>query len=369
MRERTRKKHTDSAVSEVIGSVMLISVVVTAIAIIGVVLISQPPPQKIPALEAIISSNGKDTVRIYHGGGDTVTSQEISILVDGVDRTNGFTLRGTGWTTWSPGDTLEFISGSLPGKVQILYTSGTSQTVLVSTDFNGGMPTSVPTVIPTAGAAATVSGINPNLGIAGSSISASITGSGFVQGAATQIIQGSSVITATNIIVVSQNQITCRFNLNGSATGQWDVTVTNPGSVPGTLAHGFSVITAGPAPTVIKIIPNSGTSGSSVLIRNLTGTNFASGATVRLSRLGNPDLFASDVNTLDSRNLTCTLTLPAGTSPGSWDVTVTNSDGQSGTLSNGFNVNNPGLTVTGISPDSGVPDSSVAVTNFSRHGF
>ncbi len=278
MQERTRKKRTDAAVSEVIGSVMLISVVVTAIAIIGVVLTSQPPPQTLPALEAIISSNGKDTVRIYHGGGDTVTSREIAILVDGVDRTTGFTLGGSNWTSWSPGDTLEFISGSLPEKVQILYTSGTSQTVLVSADFSAGMPTSVPTAIPTTGAAATVSGINPNVGVAGSSISANIAGSGFEQGAAVQIIQGASVITATNIIVVSRNQITCRFNLNGAATGPWDVTVTNPGSVAGTLAHGLSVITAGPAPAVTKITPNSGTSGSTVPVRNLTGTNFASGA-------------------------------------------------------------------------------------------
>jgi hypothetical protein len=369
MQERTRRKRTDAAVSEVIGSVMLISVVVTAIAIIGVVLTSQPPPQTIPVLEAIISSNGKDTVRIYHGGGDTVTSREIAILVDGVDRTSGFTLGGSNWTSWSPGDTLEFISSSLPGKVQILSTSGTSQTVLVSTDFSAGMPTSVPTAIPTTGAAATVSGINPNAGVAGPSISAAIAGSGFEGGATAQLIRGSSVITATNIIVVSQNQITCRFNLNGAATGEWDVAVTNPGSLPGTLAHGFSVISAGPAPSVTKITPNSGTSGSSVPVRNLTGTNFASGATVRLSRLGNPDLFASGVNVLDSKNLTCTLTLPAGTSPGSWDITVTNTDGQSGTLLNGFNVRNPGLTVTGITPDSGAPDSSVAVTNLAGTGF
>ena len=85
MQERIKKKHLESAVSEVIGSVMLISVVVTAIAIIAVVLTSQPLPQKIPALDAIISSNGKDTIRIYHNGGDALSHQEVYILVDGAD--------------------------------------------------------------------------------------------------------------------------------------------------------------------------------------------------------------------------------------------------------------------------------------------
>ena len=369
MQERIKKKRLESAVSEVIGSVMLISVVVTAIAIIAVVLTSQPLPQKIPALDAIISSNGKDTIRIYHNGGDSLSRQEVAILVDGVEKTSGFTIRGSGWTMWLPGESLDYNNGSLPGKVQIIFNSGSSQTVLVSTDFAGRMPTYVPTAIPTPGAAATVTGINPNVGITGSSISTTISGAGFVNGAIAKFSQGSTLLTVTNLIVVSQNQINCIVNLNGAATGQWNITVTNPGSPPGTLANGFTVIPAGPAPTVISITPNFGNSGSSVGIGNLTGTNFISGASVKLSRLGNPDLFASNVNVLDTTNLTCTLTLPAGTSPGSWDVTVINTDGRSGVLSNSFTVNNPGLTVTGITPNSGIQDYSVTVTNLAGTGF
>ena len=49
----TRCEHTfysgnEGAVSEVIGSIMLISIVVIAVSIVGVVLWSQPPPEKIP---------------------------------------------------------------------------------------------------------------------------------------------------------------------------------------------------------------------------------------------------------------------------------------------------------------------------------
>ena len=137
----------------------------------------------------------------------------------------------------------------------------------------------------------------------------------------------------------------------------------------GILANGFTVIPACPAPTVIRITPNSGNSSSAVSIRNLTGTNFISGASVKISRTGNPDLFASNVIVLDSTNLTCTFTLPAGTSPGSWDVSVINTDGQSGILPNGFTVNNPTMVITGISPDSGLTGNSITITSLAGSGF
>ena len=152
-------------------------------------------------------------------------------------------------------------------------------------------------------------------------------------------------------------------------TGEWNVTVTNPGSASGTLANGFTVIPAGAAPTLLRITPDSGTSGSSVSIRNLTGTNFISGASVRLSRTGNPDLYASDIIVLDTTNLSCIFTLPAGTSPGAWDVTLTNTDGQSGVLPNGFTVNNPGPAITSIIPDSGITGNTVSITSIAGSGF
>ncbi len=290
-----------------IGSVLLISVVVIAIALIGVVLTSQPLPQKIPALDAIISSNGNDTIRIYHNGGDVLLRQDVAILVDGADRTSGFTIRGTNWTQWSQGESLDYTYGALPGKVQIIFSGGSAQTVLVSTDFAGGMPTFIPTAIPTPGEAAMVTGINPNIGITGSSIPTMISGAGFVNGATAGLVQGSSVIPATNVLVVSPNQINCIFNLNGAMTGQWNVTVTNPGSAPGTLANGFTVIPAGRPPHYSVLHRITGNSSSTVSIRNLTGTNFISGASVRLSRTGNPDLYASDVIVLDTTNMSCTL--------------------------------------------------------------
>jgi flagellin-like protein len=371
MQGRYENKNRENAVSEVIGAVMLIAVVVTAIAVIGVVLTSQSQPEKIPAIDAIISSNGKDTIRIFHNGGDSLTSQQIAILVDGVDRTSSFTIQGSSWTTWSPGQFLDYNFGSLPGKVQLIYKSPSTHTVLVSADFAGGMPTFVPTTATTPGPAATVSGISPPAGTTGTALSATISGSGFVNGATAKLTQGSASITATSVMVISQGQLTCTFSLNGAATGQWNVVVTNPSSPPATLPNGFTVITPGSAPTVTRISPNSAFSGTTTPIRNLTGTNFVLGTspTVKLSRSGNADFFATSVQVLDTRNISCTLTIPAGTIAGAWDVMVINSDGQSGTLTQGFTVYNPGPVITGITPASGTVGTIVSITNLAGTGF
>jgi hypothetical protein len=75
----TRRKKTlydgkESAVSEVIGSVMLISIVVVAVAIVGVVLWSQPPPEEIPVLSAAIANQSCNVI-VSHNGGDTLEKQ------------------------------------------------------------------------------------------------------------------------------------------------------------------------------------------------------------------------------------------------------------------------------------------------------
>ncbi|MDD4484457.1 MAG: PKD domain-containing protein [Methanoregula sp.] len=147
----------DRAVSEVIGSILLISVVVIGIAVIGVLLMSQPTPRNLPALSAVISEDtAQNTISIYHDGGDQVSHDEIQILVDGVPR--DFDIGGsTGWSTWSMGQSLTYqYSGSAPGLVQIVYNGGSGATVLASSDFgfnpSGTLttgPTGTATTIPT----------------------------------------------------------------------------------------------------------------------------------------------------------------------------------------------------------------------------
>ncbi|MEN6444390.1 MAG: PKD domain-containing protein [Methanoregula sp.] len=164
----------DRAVSEIVGSIMLISVVVIAVSVIGVVLLSQPTPTNLPSLDAVISADtGHNMIHIYHDGGDLMTAENIQILVDGIP--TQFTKSGSsGWTTWSAGESLDApYTGSTPPTVQIVYTGGGGSTVLVSANFapgigQGGSPTLTPsptatTPVPTAPVVANFTG-TPTLG-------------------------------------------------------------------------------------------------------------------------------------------------------------------------------------------------------------
>ena len=83
-----------------------------------------------------------------------------------------------------------------------------------------------------------------------------------------------------------------------------------------------------PAPEVTSVSPSSGGAGESLTI---TGANFQSGATVTIG--GTPATYASV-----SSSTTISAMAPEALAAGAHDVTVTNPDGQSGTLSGGFTV-------------------------------
>src|SRR5579862_3345255 len=107
-----------------------------------------------------------------------------------------------------------------------------------------------------------------------------------------------------------------------------------------------------PAPTVSSISPASGSisGGTGVTI---TGTGFLSGATVSIGGT------ATGVNVVSSTSITATT---AAHSAGSVNVVVTNSDSQTGTLTNGYRYTNPPPSVTSISPASGPATGGTSVT-------
>ena len=92
-------------------------------------------------------------------------------------------------------------------------------------------------------------------------------------------------------------------------------------------------------PTVTAITPSSGVTGTTVNITNLAGTGFLAGATVKLTQSDSTDITATSVDVVSSTQITCTFDF-TGAAAGQWDVVVTNSDTQSGTLTNGFTVTN-----------------------------
>src|SRR5687767_4423218 len=110
------------------------------------------------------------------------------------------------------------------------------------------------------------------------------------------------------------------FELKG---GTWQVESNAPGKV---IFDNFEVADNS-TPTVTAISPNSGTTsgGTSVTI---TGTGFLTGATVTLGGTA-----ATNVTVVSSTSITATTPAHAA---GTVDVVVTNTDSQSGTLTNGF---------------------------------
>ena len=131
---------SEGGVSELIGSILLIAVLVMAVSIAGIYLFSQPRPEKIPSLHATIWN---DTQKIYisHDGGDPLDYNYIKIFVDGIDKTSSFylsTATGQPWTTWSIGNVLVYVTGSSPvSTVHVVYTGTGSSAVGLATLYVG----------------------------------------------------------------------------------------------------------------------------------------------------------------------------------------------------------------------------------------
>ncbi len=127
----------DNAVSEIIGAILLIAIVVLAVGVVGVLLWSQPTPEKLPSLSAGIS-NQSCRVTITHNGGNTLERQTLQILVDGTDQTINFTKSGApgAWTSWGIGEELVYdpppTSCTSPKKVLIVYIKGNGVFILAS---------------------------------------------------------------------------------------------------------------------------------------------------------------------------------------------------------------------------------------------
>ncbi len=167
-----------------------------------------------------------------------------------------------------------------------------------------------------------------------------LAGTGFQTGATV----GVGGTAATSVVVVSTTSITA-VTPAGSA-GPANVVVTNPDAQSATLANGFTYTSGpAPAPTLLSISPTSGPVAGGQTV-TLTGTGFQTGATVSFGGTA-----ATSVTVLSAASITCVT--PAAGTPGAVNVTVTNPDTQSATLTNGYTYVAPPPSITTVSPSSG----------------
>ena len=106
-----------SAVSDVVGSLIMVSIVTIALGIIAVAILSQPPPPDIPAVDVVAYTSG-DTLFLIHSGGDTLPAGDYRILVNSVEET--FT-PSTSTTAFKTGTELDYSSSGEIRSVQLIY--------------------------------------------------------------------------------------------------------------------------------------------------------------------------------------------------------------------------------------------------------
>lgn len=291
------------------------------------------------------ASTGAPTVSsISPVSGSTGGGTNITIVGTGFDAGATVSLGGT------PATSVTVINATSISAVTSAHTAGTVNVVVTNSDGQSatladGFTYSTPAPAPT------ISSISPNSGSTSGGTNVTISGTGFSSGASVTL----GGAAATNVTVVSATSITARTPAHSS--GAVNVVVTNSDGQSGTLTNGFTYTTpTNPAPTVSSVSPNSGSTdgGTSVTV---TGTGFSSGASVTFGGAG-----ATGVTVVGSTSITATTPAHAA---GEVNVVVTNTDGQSGTLTNGFTYTtptNPAPSVSSVSPNSGATAGGTSVT-------
>ena len=113
-----------------------------------------------------------------------------------------------------------------------------------------------------------------------------------------------------------------------------------------------------PPPALSSINPTSGDQGQNLSGVILTGSNFQSGATCSFGA----GITVNSCAFNSATQLTASITIGSAATLGSRNVTVTNPDSESSTLSNGFTVTTAGPppppTLSSVNPTSGAQGQS-----------
>jgi regulation of enolase protein 1 (concanavalin A-like superfamily) len=186
---------------------------------------------------------------------------------------------------------------------------------------------------------------SPNTGNQGQvNLNVTLTGNNFQTAPTCNFGAGITVNTCT---YNSATQITANFSISSTATvGSSNVTVTNFDGQSATLVNGFTIQQAvpNPPPTLTSATPNAGTQGQIGLSVALAGTNFLTGATCNLGA----GITVNSCTYNSASSITANITIAANATVGARNITVTNTDGQSATLTSGFTVNQNTSTITHI---------------------
>jgi hypothetical protein len=200
-------------------------------------------------------------------------------------------------------------------------------------------------------ASPTVTSLNPNQGGQGQTLSVTITGTYLV--AASSVSFGSE-ITVNSFIVDSDTQITASVTIGpDAAPGYRNVSVTTPGGTAD-LTNGFTVAQAPPG--ISSVSPNQGIQGQTLNVTT-TGARFIGATSVSFGADITVNSFTVDSNT----QITASITIGSSATPGARSISITSPTG-TGTLDNGFIVNQAPPTVGAVSPNQEILGQTIDVT-------
>lgn len=260
----------------------------------------------------------------------------------------GFLPGATVYIGSSPASSVVVVSPTQITAVTPARTQGSANLLVVNTD--GGVGSAAAVYFFTSPTAPlSITGVTPSTGPTAGATLITVTGTGFAIGA-TVLMDN---IPATLVTWLGSSQLWAHAPPNSA--GSVTLSVINPDGGSATLADAFTYSGA-TGVTVTRVSPTGGlvTGGANVTV---TGTGFASGATVRFGVTN-----ATNVVFLNSTQLIATTPAAAA---GTVSVTVTNPNGANQTIPNSFTfgvIGAGGPTITNASPNTGSTAGGTTIT-------
>jgi len=199
-----------------------------------------------------------------------------------------------------------------------------------------------PTIATTAttaasGAAPSISSVSPTSGATGTTVSLTINGNNFQNGAAVRLIQPGKMPVVATGVSVSSTQITCNVALSNLDAGTANVQVTNPDGQATSRTGAFTVGAA--SPTISSVSPTSSDRDESVTL-TINGQNFNNVISVTLVYSDTLQIQCTNPSSSSSSKVTCNLVIPSSATPGAYSVKMVADGGLSGSLNSAFTINN-----------------------------
>jgi hypothetical protein len=196
--------------------------------------------------------------------------------------------------------------------------------------------------------------ISPSKSLTGATLESVVITGTKLTGATAVNFSGSGV-TASNIMVISDTQITAAVTIASDAVaGSRDMTVTTAAGISSPLTGAFTVLAL---PVLNSISPSSGLQGNTISV-TITGTNLSGASAVSFIGTG---LTVSNITVISDTQITAAVTIASNAATGSRDLTVSTTVGTSSPLTGAFTV--LALPVlSSISPSSGLQGNTISVT-------